>query len=83
MIGDSYLMLRSDYVFSTLAGSKYFSLLDVLKGYHQVEIEEADRGKTAFVSHKGLYQYKGLPFVLKNPPAQFQRLMDKIIGGLR
>ena len=82
-IGDAYPMLRSDYVFSTLAGSKYFTLLDALKGYHQVEIEEADREKTAFISHKGLYQYKRLPFGLKNAPAQFQRLMDKIIGGLR
>ena len=76
-------MLRSDYVFSTLAGSKYFSLLDALKGYHLVEIEEADRGKTAFVLHKGLYQYKRLPFELKNASAQFQWLMDKIISGLR
>lgn len=48
-------MLRSDYVFSTLAGSKYFTLLDALKGYHQVEIDEADREKTAFVSYEGLY----------------------------
>ena len=75
-------MLRVDYVFSTLAGSRYFTLLDALKVYHQVEIEEADRDKTAFVSHKGLYQYKRLPFGLKNAPAQFQRLMDRIIGGL-
>ena len=82
-IGDAYSMLRSDYVFSTLAGSKYFTLLDALKGDHQVEIEEADREKTAFVSYKGLYQFKRLPFGLKNAPAQFQRLMDKIIGGLR
>ena len=76
-------MLRSDYVFSTLVGSKYFTLLDALKGYHQVEIDEVNKEKTAFVSHKGLYQYKRLPFGLKNAPAQFQWLMDRIIGGLR
>ena len=81
-VRDIYPILRSDYVFSRLAGKKYFSLLDALKGYHQVEIDERDRHKTAFISHKGLFQYKRLPFGLKNAPAQFQRLMDEIIGGL-
>src|SRR5258705_10187639 len=74
-------MLRSDYVFSTLAGKKYFSLLDALKGYHQVEIDERDRHKTAFISHKGLFQYKRLPFGLKNAPAQFQRRRTTMAGS--
>jgi len=82
-VGDAYLMLRADYVFSTLAGRHYFTLLDALKGYHQMEIQPKNREKTAFISHKGLYQYKRLPFGLKNGPAQFQRMMDQIIGGLR
>jgi len=66
-----YPMLRSDYVFLTLAGKRFFSLLDAVKGYHQMEIEKRDRHKTAFISHKGLYQYKHLPFGVKNGRAQF------------
>lgn len=76
-------MLRSDYVSSILAGKKFFSLLDAVKWYHQMKIEEKDRYKMAFISHKGLYQYKRLPFGLKNGPAQFQHLMDHMIDGLR
>ena len=76
-------MLRSDYVFSTLARKRFFTLLDAIKGYHQVELEENDKYKTAFISHKGLFQFKRLPFGLKNALAQFQRLMDEVIGGLR
>lgn len=56
--GDAYPMLRSDYVFAALADKKYFSLMDAIKGYHQLEIDEKDRHKTAFISHRGLYQYK-------------------------
>lgn len=81
--GDSYPMLRADYVFAALANKKYFSLLDAIKGYHQLEIDEKDRYKTAFISHRGLYQYKRLPFGLKNAPAQFQRMMDAVLGSLR
>lgn len=81
--GDAYPMLRSDHIFSTLASKRFFSLLDALKGYHQVEIEDQDKHKTAFISHRGLYQFKTLPMGLKNAPAQFQRMMDEILGGLR
>lgn len=81
--GDAYPMLRSDYVFSALADKQCFSMLDAVKGYHQMEIVLEDRHKTAFISHRGLYQYKRLPFGLRNAPAIFQRMMDKMLGSLR
>jgi hypothetical protein len=80
---DAYPMLRSDYIFSSLAGKRFFSALDAVKGYHQLEIDEADRHKTAFITHRGLFQFKRLPFGLRNAPAQFQRMMDAILGSLR
>lgn len=81
--GDAYPMLRSDYVFSTLADKKFFSMLDAIKGYHQMSVKKEDRFKTAFISHRGLYQYKKLPFGLRNAPAMFQRMMDRMLGNLR
>jgi hypothetical protein len=81
--GDAYPLLRPDYVFSAMANKQYFSTFDAIKGYHQIDIDPADRAKTAFISHRGLYQYKRLPFGLKNAPGQFQRIMDRILGGLR
>lgn len=68
---DAYPILRSDYVFSTLAGKCFFTLIDTIKGYHQVELEENDKHKTALISYKGLFQFKCLPFGLKNAPVQF------------
>jgi hypothetical protein len=82
-VGDSYPMLRSDYVFSAMGGKRFFSTLDCLKGYHQLELQEEDRWKSAFITHRGLYQFKRLPFGLKNAPAIYQRFMDQLLGSLR
>jgi len=66
-----------------MAGKQFFSILDARKGYHQVEIDPEHRHKMAFISHRRLYQFKRLPFGLKNTPSIFQRLMDEVVGSLR
>ncbi|KAE8262417.1 hypothetical protein A4X09_0g7468, partial [Tilletia walkeri] len=82
-VPDRYPLPTTDAVFQTLLGKRWFSALDALRGYHQQPVKEEDRWKTAFVCHRGLYQYKTVPFGLRNAPAVFQRLMDKILGQLR
>ena len=80
---DAYPMLRADYIFAALARKQWFSIMDTLKGYHQMQLKEEDRFKMAFISHKGLYQFKRLRFGLRNAPAMFQRMMDEVVGSLR
>ncbi|KAE8241240.1 hypothetical protein A4X13_0g7503 [Tilletia indica] len=82
-VADRYPLPTTDAVFNTLLGKHWFSSLDAIRGYHRHPVKESDRWKTAFVCHRGLFQYKTVPFGLRNAPAVFQRLMDKLLGELR
>ena len=59
---DAYPLPCVDDTLDTLAGSKWFSTLDLLSGYWQVEVNPDDRGKTAFCTHKGLLEFRVMPF---------------------
>ena len=80
---DAYPLPRIDSTLDTLSGSQWFSTLDLVSGYWQVEIDEKDQPKTAFCTTEGLYEFKVMPFGLCNAPATFQRLMDLVLAGLQ
>ncbi|KRX49499.1 Retrovirus-related Pol polyprotein from transposon 17.6, partial [Trichinella sp. T9] len=79
---DAQPLPRIDATLDALAGSKWFTTLDLASGYWQVEVDKRDREKTAFATPLGLYQLKVMPFRLCNAPGTFQRLMERTLSGL-
>ena len=67
-------------IFDQLGGAKVFSTLDLRSGYWQIPVDPADREKTAFTCHLGLFEYNRLPFGLTNAPSQFQRIMNFVLS---
>ena len=65
-----------------VGAAKYVSKFDLLKGYWQVPLSKRAREICAFVTPSGLYSYTVMPFALRNAPATFQRLMNKVVCGL-
>ena len=79
---DAFILPRIDQVWQSLAKAKYFASLDLLMKYHQVEVSELDRFKTAFLTHRCLYVYNVMPFGLCNATVTFKRLMKEILRQL-
>ena len=72
-----------EYLYSKLSSNKFFSKLDLSKGYWQIPIKEEDRDKTTFVTPDcGLFHFKVVPFGLVTSAASCNRMMQLLLQGL-
>ena len=60
---DAYALPRIEDILDCLAGNKFYTVIDMKSGYHQVSIKEDQKERTAFtVGPLGLYEYNCMPF---------------------
>lgn len=64
------------------SGATIFSTLDLRSGFHQIKLDPETAHKTAFITPEGVYQYKRLPFGLRNAPMSFQMVMSQIFRSM-
>jgi len=81
-VADSFPLPRMDDIIDDLGKARHLSKLDLLQGYYQVPLTERARPISAFVTPVGLYEFKVLPFGMRNAPATFQRLMNYLTADL-
>ncbi|XP_054762005.2 uncharacterized protein LOC129268475 [Lytechinus pictus] len=71
-----------DELFTKVAHAKYFTKIDLSKGYWQVPMSHKSKPLTAFLTPDGLFQFTVMPFGLVNAPASFSRMMRRLLKGL-
>ena len=78
-IPDTYPLPSVDEMLEQSFGCRFFSELDLASGYWAIPIMEANRCKTAFSVPRGKFQFRRMPFGLRNAHATFQRCMDHVV----
>jgi len=79
-VADQHPIPRQTDILAALSGAQYLSVFDTLSGFTQLEFDEESRPISAFRTHRGLHQFKRMPFGWQNGPPEFQRVMQEILA---
>ena len=63
---------------ASLEGCTLFFSLDLMAGFHQIPVAEADKHKLRFVTHLGDFEFNFVPFGITNGPTFCQTLMESV-----
>ena len=61
---DSFPVPRIDQMVDATVGHELLSFMDAYSGYNQIPMLHRDEEHTAFITDRGLYCYKVMPFGL-------------------
>jgi hypothetical protein len=75
---DCFPLPRIDQLVDATSGHARLSFMDAYRGYHQIAMKESDIEKTAFMTPRGVFGYRVMPFGLKNAGATYQRMVTKM-----
>ena len=81
-VADPEPMTTAKDLFQRLEKSKYYSYIDLSKGYWQIPVAEEEIEKTASVTLDGTNDFLRMPFEMKNSGTTLVRGMRKILAGM-
>tara|TARA_B110000027_G_C15984991_1_gene240535 strand:+ start:168 stop:575 length:408 start_codon:yes stop_codon:yes gene_type:complete len=79
---DSYKLPNVDANIAALGDSDWFTTIDLLQGFLQVELTEDSKPVTAFTVKGRQWQFKRMPMGLTSSPGAFMRVVDAALRGL-
>ena len=80
-VPDTYPLPNMMDFTTRMSGCKFFSKVDLRKGYNQIPMHEPDIPKTAIITPFGLFEYTRMTFGMRNAGNTFQWLMDRVMAG--
>lgn len=69
-----------DELLDELAGSRWFSKLDLRVGYHQICLAPGEEYETTFQTDSGQYKFRVMAFGLSGAPNTFQSAMNSTLS---
>jgi len=82
LIADKYPLPRIEDILDNLGRAKFFSIIDLYSGFHQIPLHKDSRDITSFSTENGSYGWKVLPFGLNILPNSFSKMMAIAFSGL-
>ena len=79
---DKYPIPNVQDLYVKLAGSRFYSKLDLSYAYQQLPLCEESQKLTTINTSKGLFAYTRLPFGIAAAPGIFQRAMEQVLQGI-
>jgi hypothetical protein len=74
-----YPLPKMAEIFDCFAGAKWFTTINLARGYWQIAMHPDSIPITSFITPFGQYEFTVMPFGLKQAPGWFQLLMNDVL----
>jgi len=81
-VPDPFPLPRVKDLLDKVGKAQFLTKLDMTRGYWQVPLDKDSVPISAFVTLFGHFQWRYMPFGLRNAPATFSRLVIKLLEGM-